>query len=116
MKCTRSVDAVENACVTGGILDLSRVVVRAAGLKLNKTTANVRYGSTLQLKATVSPSNVTNADVKWKSSNTKYASVTSDGQVTVKKAGVGKKVKITAVTKDGTKLKKTCTINILKAA
>lgn len=116
MKCTRSVDTVENACVTGGILDLSRVVVRAAGLKLNKTTANVRYGSTLQLKATVSPSNVTNADVKWKSSNTKYASVTSDGQVTVKKAGVGKKVKITAVTKDGTKLKKTCTINILKAA
>lgn len=115
MKCTRSVDAVENACVTGGILDLSRVVVQAAGLKLNKTTANVRYGSTLQLKATVSPTNVTNADVKWKSSNTKYASVSTSGRVTVKKAGIGKKVKITAVTKDGTKLKKTCTITILKA-
>ncbi len=115
MKCTRSSDAIENACVTGGILDLSRAVVQASGLKLNKTSANVRYGSILQLKASVAPSNATNANVKWKSSNTKYASVSADGRVKVKKAGVGKKVKITAVTQDGTKLKGTCTIKILKA-
>lgn len=115
MQCTRNADALENACVTGGILDLSGVVVQASRIKLNKTTANVRLGKTLQLKATVSPSNVTNADVKWVSSNSRYATVSSKGKVTVKKAGVGKTVKISAVTKDGTKLKETCKVKILKA-
>lgn len=115
MKCTRSADTVENACVTGGILDLSGVVIQASGLKLNKTSANVRYGATLQLKATVSPSNATNAKIKWTSSNTDYATVSSNGTVAVKKAGVGKTVKITAVTRDGTKLKRTCKVKILKA-
>ena len=51
----------------------------------------------------------------WSSGNTKYAVVSASGKVTVKKAGIGKKVKITAATKDGSKLKKTCTISILKA-
>lgn len=115
MDCTRSTSAVENECVTGGILDLSGVAVKAARLKLNKKTASVRYGHTLQLKATISPANVTNAAVKWISSNNKYATVTSAGKVKIKKAGIGKEVKITAVTKDGTKLKKVCNIKILKA-
>ena len=115
MDCTRESETLENACVAGGVLDLSKAVVQASGLKLNKTLANVRYGKTLQLKATLTPANVTNAKVKWVSSNTKYASVSADGKVTVKKAGVGKQVKISAVTKDGTKLKKTCTVKILKA-
>lgn len=113
LACTRSANGVADACVTGGILDLSHVTVWASGLKLNKTSANVRYGKTLQLKATVSPSNVSNAKVTWSSGNTKYAVVSASGKVTVKKAGIGKKVKITASTKDGSKLKKTCTVHIL---
>ncbi len=116
MECTRDSDTLENACVTGGVLDLSKAVVQASELKLNKTSAKVRYGKTLQLKATLVPDNVTNANVKWTSSNTRYASVSSSGKVTVKKAGIGKQVKITAVTEDGTKLKKTCTVKIIKAA
>lgn len=115
MECTRNVNAIENACVTGGILDLSRIAVRAIELNLNKTSAIVRYGKSLQLVATVSPSNATNAEVKWKSGNKKYAVVSSTGKVTVKKAGIGKTVKIIAVSKDDTKLKKTCLIKIRKA-
>ena len=102
--------------MTGGILDLSRVVVQASKLKLNKASANVRYGKTLKLVATLLPQNVTNTQVVWSSSNPKYASVSSGGVVKVKKAGVGKTVKITAATSDGTGLKKTCKIKILKAA
>ena len=116
MKCTRNIAALENDCVTGGILDLSRVVVQASKLKLNKASANVRYGKTLKLVATLLPQNVTNTQVVWSSSNPKYASVSSGGVVKVKKAGVGKTVKITAATSDGTGLKKTCKIKILKAA
>ncbi|MDE7310070.1 MAG: S8 family serine peptidase [Eubacterium sp.] len=116
MKCTRNIDTLENACVTGGILDLSRVVVQASRLKLNKASANIRYGKTLKLVATLLPQNVTNAKVIWKSSNSKYASVSASGVVKVKKAGIGKTVKITASTADGTGLKKTCKVKILKAA
>ena len=114
MTCTRNAEALENDCVTGGILDLSKVVVQASGLKLNKTSANVRYGKTLRLVATVLPENVTNTGIVWTSSNSKYATVSAAGVVKVKKAGVGKTVKITASTEDGTKLKKSCKVKILK--
>lgn len=115
MDCTRSVDELENACVTGGILDLSRAAVRAAGLKLNKTAASVRFGKSLRLKATISPVNATNVGVIWKSSNKKYAIVSKNGKVTVKRAGIGKTVKISATTTDGTKIKKVCRVKVLKA-
>ncbi len=113
MTCTRNADALENDCVTGGILDLSKVVVQASGLKLNKTSANVYYGKTLRLVATVLPENVTNTGIVWTSSNSKYATVSAAGVVKVKKAGVGKTVKITASTEDGTKLQKSCKVTIL---
>ncbi len=116
MQCTRPVDSLENACITGGILDLSHVIVQAFELKLNKATANVRYGKTLQLVATILPENATNTKVTWTSSHPSYASVSAKGVVRVKKAGIGKTVRITATTKDGTKLKDVCTIKIKKAA
>lgn len=115
MECTRSVYALENACVTGGILDLSGIVVQPTSLKLNKASANVRYGNKLQLVATILPENAAGANVTWKSSNPAYASVSAKGVVKVKKAGVGKTVKITASTKDGIKLQDACTVKILKA-
>lgn len=115
MLCTRSVDTLENACVTGGILDLSKIMVQAASLKLNKAAANVRYGNKLRLTATILPENAIVSNVKWTSSNPAYATVSAKGVVKVKKAGVGKTVKITASTKDGTKLKDACMVKILKA-
>ncbi len=115
MLCTRSVDTLENACVTGGILDLSKIMVQAASLKLNKAAANVRYGNKLRLTATILPENAIVSNVKWTSSNPAYATVSAKGVVKVKKAGVGKTVKITASTKDGTKLKDACMVKILNA-
>lgn len=79
MQCTRNADALENDCVSGGILDLSKVVVQASGLKLNKTSANVYYGKTLRLVATILPENATNTGIIWTSSNSKYATVSAAG-------------------------------------
>lgn len=115
MECTRSVPALEDACVTGGILDLAGVSIKASGITLDKSSASVRYGRTLYLTAMVLPIDVTNIEVAWTSSNKKYATVSAAGEVKVKKAGIGKTVKITASTIDGTNLKKTCKVKILNA-
>ena len=65
-------------------------------IKLNKTSANLSAFSTLKLTATVN--NKAASTVKWKSSNTKYATVSSTGVVTPKWAGCGRTVTITAST------------------
>ena len=69
-------------------------------VSLNKTKATIYKGKTLQLKATVSPSDATNKAVTWKSSNTKVATVSSTGKVTAKAAGTAT---ITCTTKSGSK-------------
>ena len=53
-----------------------------------------------------------NTGLKWKSSNTKYAVVSSTGKVTAKKAGKGKTVTITAQATDGTGKKGSIKISI----
>lgn len=56
----------------------------------------------------------TNAKLKWKSSNTKWATVNRKGKITVKKAGAGKTVTITAFTTDGSNKKAVIKIKIKK--
>lgn len=70
----------------------------------------------VSLRATVKPSNASNKKLQWKSSNTKYATVSQSGKVTTKKAGAGKKVMITANATDGSKIKGSYTIQIKKHA
>jgi hypothetical protein len=83
-------------------------IVSVKSVKLNKTTATVKKGKTVTLKATVSPSNATDKAVTWKSSNTKVATVSSSGKVTTKKVGTAT---ITCTTKDGKK-KASCKITV----
>ena len=67
------------------------------GVTLNKTTANMNVEETLQLIATVTPSNATNKNVTWSSSNTSIATV-SNGFVKAIKPGTAT---ITVTTQDG---------------
>ena len=78
-----------------------------------KAAKSVKAGKSLNVKATVKTTgkNV-NKTLKWTSSNTKYATVNSKGKVTAKKAGKGKKVKITVQATDGSNKKATITIQI----
>ena len=73
---------------------------------------SVKAGKSLQLKASVKASKNANKTLRWTSSNTKYATVTSKGKVITKKAGKGKKVKITALATDGSNKKMSVTIKI----
>ena len=54
---------------------------------LNKTTLTLDTGKTLNLKATVYPSNAANKKCTWRSSNTSVATVDSNGKVTAKASG-----------------------------
>ncbi len=69
----------------------------------------LRAGQSIALKTTVKTTGKkakdANRTLKWSSSNTKYATVTSKGKVTAKKAGKGKSVTIRAVSTDGTNRK-----------
>ncbi len=89
-------------------VEVKRAVTKIA---LNKTSATVKSDETLTLKATISPSNATDKTVKWTSSNTKIATVTSSG--TVKPVGKGTAT-ITATSENG--LKATCKVTVYMKA
>lgn len=83
--------------------------VKSISIKGKKT---VKAGKTLKLTAKVKASKGANKKLIWKSSNTKYATVSSSGKVTTKKTGKKKTVKITVMSTDGTNKKKTVKIKI----
>ncbi len=60
--------------------------------------------------------NASNPSVKWESGNKKYATVSSSGTFSIKKAGVGKTVTITATAQDGSNVKAVYKITIMKDA
>lgn len=90
-------------------LTLKPVKVLASEIVVSRTAATIYKGNKLQLRAYVSPSNVTNRTVKWTTNNPYVATVSSTGLVTAKGAG---KATITARTTDGTKLTASCQITV----
>ena len=61
--------------------------VAVSSVSLSKTTADLVIGGTIQLTATVSPSNATDKSVTWASSNQTIATVTPTGLVTANAEG-----------------------------
>ena len=85
-------------------------VVKVNSVSLNYTDVRLSSkGQTLQLTATVSPSNAANKSVKWTSSNTKVATVSSSGKVTAVANG---NTTITATAADGSGKKDICTVTV----
>lgn len=76
---------------------------------LDKTAIELTEGEKITLTATVNPSNATNKNVSWSSSDTSIASV-ANGEVTAVKAGTAT---ITVKTEDGNKTA-TCTVTVKK--
>lgn len=73
-------------------------------------------GTKVKFIADVLPEHATNAAVQWKTSNNKYATVNEKGWVSLKKAGAGKAVTITATAVDGSGKKASVKIKIMKDA
>ena len=82
-----------------------------SSISLNKQTAVLnKYGEGMTLKATVSPSNASDKELTWSSSDSKVATV--DGSGHVKAVGAGS-AKITAAAKDGSGKKAVCTVEVV---
>jgi formylglycine-generating enzyme required for sulfatase activity len=78
------------------------------GVTLNKTTLSLAVGGSETLTPTVAPSNATNKNVSWRSSNTAVATVSATGLVRGVSAG---SATITVTTEDGNKTA-TCTVTV----
>ncbi|MBL6448924.1 carbohydrate-binding protein [Fulvivirga sp. 29W222] len=72
--------------------------ISVTGVSVLPGSMNIEVGNTVQLTAAVSPSNATNHNVEWSSSNTSVASVSSSGLVTAIAKG---SATITVTTNDG---------------
>ena len=77
--------------------------VKVTSIRLSGLAKQIAAGKKLTLKAAVLPKTASNKKLLWKSSNTKVATVTQGGVVTLKKKTGGKKVTITATATDGSK-------------
>jgi len=82
--------------------------VPVTGVAMSPTSASITVGGTQQLTATVAPSNATNKNVTWSSSNTSVATVSSTGLVTAVSAG---SATITVITVDHAKTA-TCAVTV----
>ena len=83
--------------------------VCVSSISLNTKNLSVIRGKTARLTAAVQPSDATNKDVTWRSSNTAIATVGSDGTVTGLSEG---SATITAEAADGSGAYDTCTVTI----
>lgn len=86
------------------------VEIPVTNITLNSNEINLNPGGTFKLDATVNPSNASNKNIKWISSNESIATVDQSGNVTADVAGT---TYISAVSADG-KVVATCTVNVSK--
>ncbi|MBQ4546680.1 MAG: InlB B-repeat-containing protein [Oscillospiraceae bacterium] len=90
------------------VVDSSSSNVSVKGVSLNYSAVDLDVEETVQLTATITPSNATNKSVTWSSSNTSVATVSSSGVVTAVYPG---DAIITVTTKDGG-YKDTCAVTV----
>ena len=62
--------------------------INVAYINIDQDSVHLKEGESILLTVTVYPSNATNKNVNWTSSNVKVASVSSEGKVTAIKSGV----------------------------
>jgi len=89
------------------------VVVHPTSVSLNKSSTTLTMGYTEQLVETVSPSDATNKNVTWKSSNPSVATVDSTGLITA--VSPGENVRITVTTTDGN-IQASCYVTVTESS
>ncbi len=83
-------------------------IIPVTGISVSPTEITIASGKTSQLTCEVIPSNATNKNIKWSSSNNTIATVSSSGLVTGKSEGVA----IITVSSKDTGLEATCNVTV----
>ena len=96
-QATIYVTTVDGGYSASCVITVTEKTVAVTGVSLDKTELTLAEGGQYTLHATITPSNATNQNVKWKSSNTAVATV-ENGLV---KAIAPGQANITVVTEDG---------------
>ena len=86
--------------------------VAVSGITLNNSTLSLTTGQNFTLQAMLSPSNATNKEVTWESSDAGVAAVSKDGVVTAQKAG---KATIVAKAADESGKYASCVVTVTEA-
>ena len=81
----------------------------ATSISMNVSSTTIKKGETKQLSVKFNPTDVANKSIKWTTSNSAIAIVSSSGLVKGVKEGI---VTITATTTDGSNKKATCNVTI----
>ncbi|WP_054957422.1 leucine-rich repeat protein [Paenibacillus dakarensis] len=98
---TITVTTVDGNKTASSVVTVSNPVVAVTGVTLNQGSLNlIAGGASETLAATVTPTDATNQDVTWESSNPAVADVDGNGVVTPRTAGTAT---ITVTTVDGNK-------------
>ena len=91
------------------VITVNKQIILARYIALNKASAELTVGETLQLTATILPSNTTDKTITWSTSNATVATVDGNGLVTT--IGPGSAT-ITATTADGSNLSANCQLTV----
>lgn len=91
IKAVAAGNATITATTADGVTASCTVTVKEVeitDITLNKSTAGLKVGSTIQLEAFVTPNDAPKGKIKWTSSDSSVATVNSEGYITGVKAGV----------------------------
>lgn len=94
-----------NTSSSSSTITTKPTTITATEIEIDQDNCSMEIGDIKKLTASITPDNVTNKTITWKSNDESIATVSKDGEVTAKKAGV---VSIIASTSNG----KTDTITI----
>lgn len=114
LTCTRKNMALAGKCTTMSTLDLSKLnnYVAVSGISLKASSKTCKVKKSISIKAAVQPANASNSAVKWKVSNSSYASISQSGKFKASTKGGGKTVTVTASSKANPKVKASVKIKI----
>lgn len=76
----------------------SITTIAATEIKIDQDNCSMEIGDTKKLTASITPDNVTNKTITWKSNDESIATINEEGEITAKKSGV---VSIIASTSNG---------------
>ena len=111
----RKVENVELSEVKNeDVLESENIAIKS--ISMDAISRQIAAGKKITLTTVIAPSNASNQQLRWSTSDEKYATVNSKGIVSTKKAGKGKIVTITAEALDGSGIKANVKLKLMKNA